>query len=654
MPEFLPEVKLDVKEYVKDLESTNIEAITLVCKDAYGNSYYDTKFGHKNMKVKGDLLKELVQALHEKSIKIVAYYNVCCDDHEAARNPDYCQSDKHGKTIERFGYGTVCMNSPYRELVFEQLREIVRNYDVDGIFLDITYVFEEACYCEYCKELYRQIYGDDISPDPKSGTVERKNYLEFKRWTRFNFIKDAALTIKSIKDIPVGWNHAGDPYFCEVEVDEFADYFSREFHSPNYLLGDLVAKWMRCFKKPFELTIPECYRDWGEWTILPVNTLKLLFTIALVNGGNPTIGHVAYPSGAYAGRVAEGVLNSIREGFQWVRKIEDLCSDTESVPYVAVLHTVKNHRLKDFLGWPTMNSLEGTHHLLVDNHVHFDIISQASTEVLSKYEALIIPDEPHISKEEAEAISSFVENGGSIIASYRTSLYDERGTMKEDFELAHVLGVKFHGFSPYSINYLDGFKDSDSGYPRMPLLLKSRALQVEAEEIAQRIASLMYPAVETKPYRHVYHQHAHPAVRTEFPAIVYNAYKKGRCIYIALPIEEEFRSNHYYWLRNIYANALKQILPNPLLKVNGPISLRVSLMKKEGKLILHLIDYQHEDTGIVEEFKETGEVRVEIRHPSPRKITVYPSVKEIEWTEENGYIKFQVPPFKLHTMIVIK
>jgi hypothetical protein len=188
----------------------------------------------------------------------------------------------------------------------------------------------------------------------------------------------------------------------------------------------------------------------------------------------------------------------------------------------------------------------------------------------------------------------------------------------------------------------------------MPLLLRGMALQVKAEGGAQSAAALMYPAVETKPHRHVYHQHAHPATRTEFPAIAYNAYKRGRCAYISVPIEEEFRSNHYYWLRSIYANALRQVLPNPLLMVQGPTSLRVSLMEKGGKRILHLIDYQREDTGVVEEFRETGDVQVRIRCPSPAHITIYPSEEDVGWGEENGYVKFRVPSFKFHVIAVIE
>ncbi len=657
MPEILPEVKLDVKRYISRLNEIGMESIIFVCKDAYGHSYYETRLGRKNVKVEGDMLKDLIYEAHSKGIKIVAYYNVCCDDHVAAENPDYCQRDFEGKPIKRFGtygYSCVCMNSPYRDLAFKRIREIVENYDVDGVFLDITYVIEGGCYCEYCRSLYRQMYGAEIPVNPPPGTRERKNFLEFRRWTRFRFIRDAVSTIKSVKDIPVGWNHAGDPYMCQVEIDQFADYFSREFHSPNYLLGDLAAKWMRKFGRPFELVIPECYSNWGEWTILPAETLRLLFTITLMNGGNPTIGHVAYPSGKYAGQVADGVLDSIGEAYKWVKRIEDFCVGAESVPYIAVLHTVKNHRLKEYLGLPTMETLEGVHHILVENHIHFDIISEVSEDIISNYEALILPDELYLSEDEVDIISRFVGDGGGLIATYRTSLYDEDGILRGDFALSDVLGASFRNFSNYSVIYIDDVKDEvDVKLPRMPLLLKDRGLIVDVKGDAETLASLMYPAVELKPYRHVYHQHAHPEFETGSAGIIYNSYGRGRCIYMAAPIESSFRRDHYYWLRSIYHLALKKVIQDPLLEVDGPLSLHISLMRKGDRLILHLLNYYAEKTGVVEETIETRNVKVKIGRVKPKRIMAHPQMKEIEWSERNGHIEFKVPPFNHHTMIVI-
>ena len=66
---------------------------------------------------------------------------------------------------------------------------------------------------------------------------------------------------------------------------------------------------MRNFDKPFALMIPEGLSGWGEWTVSPLETKKVMAGIALSQGGALTMGHVALPCGAYAGKVADGVVN---------------------------------------------------------------------------------------------------------------------------------------------------------------------------------------------------------------------------------------------------------------------------------------------------------------------------------------------------------
>ena len=669
-PENLPEVEIDVKEYVRSMKSIGTECISFDCKDAYGNCYYETRLGHKNSRVKGDPLKELISAAHENEIKVVAYFNVCCNDVDAVKNPDYCQRDAKGGAIDAYGYRAVCMNSPIREVYFAQLREIAENYDVDAFFFDITYVFggsfggKEACYCEYCRELYKQIYGGEIPVEPKPGSVDKRNFFQFKRWTYLRFTTEAVSTIKSIREVPVGWNGSGSPYHSfmyptqEVEAYKQPDYLASEAKAPNYVIGDLQSKWARSFKKPFELWIASNYYAWGEWTVLPSNALKLLCTTILANGGNPAIGELLpYPSGKWKGKLAKGKVDTMKEVYKWVDQIEDFCVDVESVPYVAILHSAKSHQVKELLDWSTMTSLHGAHRLLLENQLHFDIIREATSETLSEYEALVLPDEIYLSAEEIQAILGFVKNGGGLIASYRTSLYNENGLMTRDFALGQAYGVKFSGFSPYSVNYISDLKpEIGSGCPDMPLLVKDRALQVKVKKDAQTLARLTYPAVEQKwPYRHVHHQDvAHPATESEYPAITYNVYGKGRCVYFAQPVEAGFGRKGYYWLRKIYANALRKVLLNPMLEVNGPLSLQVSLMEKEGKRILHLINYYTEKTGVVEEFPETRNVQVKIRSPHTKEVVTAPAMEKVEWSERNnGIIEFQVPPFKGYAAILI-
>jgi beta-galactosidase GanA len=138
----------------------------MFAKCHFGNSYYDTKVGHKHLALSGDFLREVLDRAHASDIKIIAYYSLGTDEWILKRNPDWYQVDEAGAI--RDGNGTVwhrpCINSPYREeLVLPQVREIVSGYDVDGLFLDIPYIQNHRCFCRYCKRKFKESLAESLN-----------------------------------------------------------------------------------------------------------------------------------------------------------------------------------------------------------------------------------------------------------------------------------------------------------------------------------------------------------------------------------------------------------------------------------------------------------------------------------------------------------
>ena len=65
----------------------------------------------------------------------------------------------------------------------------------------------------------------------------------------------------------------------------------------------------------------------------------------------------------------------------------------------------------------------------------------------------------------AFCLRRFVENGGSILATYETSLYDEEGNRRADFGLSDLFGASFDGEveGPMQNSYLRLKSDMGSG-----------------------------------------------------------------------------------------------------------------------------------------------------------------------------------------------
>ncbi|MFK7692251.1 beta-galactosidase trimerization domain-containing protein [Paenibacillus sp. HJGM_3] len=667
--EAIPEVTLDVESYIAGAAAAGMQTITFMTKDAFGNSYYDTRIGHKNAKLKGDLLAEASAAAKRHGINLVAYYNVGLNTHVALQNPDYRQRTAEQEPVtEAFGfYDLLCMNSPYRDYVYGQLEEIATHYEVSGFFFDISYVWTNCCYCEYCQTRYKARYGYAMPTSPQPGTTAMSQWQAFRRDIRQHFMRDAAMRLKAINpELLIGWNHAGDPRFGQVETDRYADYFTSEFHPPHYAYGSLLARWKRSFAKPFELMMPSEMGSWGEWTLAPTPTLMTTAAIAVANGGSISFGHVAYPSGEYKGRIPAPVMSAISAANHWVKTLEPWLLEAESEPMVAVLYALENKRmLEDAALARSKNEehLQGVHRILTEGHIHFDIIDETHLlERLERYELLIVPDQAYLSDTVQRRIREYVQNGGCLVASGRTSLYKSDGERDADFGLADLFGVQFLDESTYSLTYLDSIDARlAENVPDMPILLKQadqRSLRVVPTS-SEVLCSLTEPALETTVNRHVYHQHAHPARRTPDPAITFHTPGKGKCMYIAGPIEAAYWSSGSPWLRNIYLNGIRKLYPNPKVEVKAPLSVEVNVMRQRepSRLIVHLINVREDKAAgsksFIEDVAAITNIRVSLGVQATR-VLLQPEGVELDFTCEQDRISFLVPRLEIHTAVVVE
>ncbi len=113
------------------------------------------------------------------------------------------------------------------------------------------------------------------------------------------------------------------------------------------------------------------------------------------------------------------------------------------------------------------------YHALVEARVPFELVHEAflTPDRLDRFKLLILADAAALSDAQCDAIRAFVRRGGSLLATFASSLYDELGVRRDDFGLADLFGVSFAGRidGPMQNSYLnlecgsvDGAAASDS------------------------------------------------------------------------------------------------------------------------------------------------------------------------------------------------
>src|SRR5438309_9680465 len=84
--------------------------------------------------------------------------------------------------------------------------------------------------------------------------------------------------------------------------------------------------------------------------------------------------------------------------------------------------------------------LQGIYYALLEGRFLFDFVHEGNLDAatLQKYRALLLPNAAYLSDSQCEVIRKYVDGGGSLLATFETSRYDEWGNQRPDFQLADV------------------------------------------------------------------------------------------------------------------------------------------------------------------------------------------------------------------------
>ena len=127
-------------------------------------------------------------------------------------------------------------------------------------------------------------------------------------------------------------------------------------------------------------------------------------------------------------------------------------------------------------------SYQGAEQALVYNHVPSRTLldEDLTADRLSEFKAVLLPNVACLSDDSCEALRQYVEGGGTIIASYETSLYDENERFRGEFGLADVFGLKLNG----RLELAEKIADGREKWSRQPFRLQGHPLLSGAEGFA--------------------------------------------------------------------------------------------------------------------------------------------------------------------------
>jgi hypothetical protein len=696
-PEWYPDsiTKFDAEKLADSLSKAGAQvAFTFqgFSQDHFGVSYYPTRMGpmHRNLNGR-DHLREYIEALHKRNIKILGYYSFP-DKNIWERNPDWRQIDADGKEIHTGNFGgPLCPNSPYRDYFLARVTEIVERYELDGFMLDTAGFSrdEPGCYCRYCQRKFRERYGRDL-PRHRSGyDRDWQQFLQFRFDCMQEFYRDVHDTFRHIRPKMLfthnafalrgpGWGE-GEDYERSTRLDDVVTSIgSWDSGGPRGPTRDVSEIWKTGMLTRFlrGLSGKPVWMQTGaymynrDYEALPVPELKLAAYTIASNGGSPVYITNAFPDGSVDSLLADRMATVLRE----VSSNKEYLDSAEDMPFAALYYSLASHLFTDSVYQGEnryLSSFAGAYEALVEEHIPFDIVGAEglTPSRIAKYKVLVVPDAVAMSDEEANTVREFVESGGNIIATARTSLLDTNGEPRRSFALADVYGADYENPLNYDTSFIkpepnaicEGI-DLRENIPHR----HGQQVKVSPRPDAQTAAEVMLPATEVVPGVRVftYGNDVAPGGVTDYPAILTHSFGKGRSVYFSGDVTGAYGKFGDPSLRKLLHNAVRWANGNPLpLETDAPLGVEVRCYQQANRYVVHLMNYNvsqlrlWENVGgpAAEDSIPVRDISIRLRTGrQPSKIYLASDKQSLPFVTKNGVVSVRVPKVDVFDLLIVE
>lgn len=660
---------LDINEYETFFDTANIDSLMVYCKDHWGVTYYPSEVpgAQQHEGIKKDWIKEVSTLLKKKDIEFVAYYCIEYDEGAARRFPQWRVQRPDGSGLIRDDefakWSLCCYQTDYRKYCLKQLEEIVSRYSPDSLFLDIFGA--SLCYCDNCRSKFQSQFHYPLPESDEEVLLHKTDIVQFLNENAKDFLAELKQRVKAIDPtLAVTVN-----FSCHYpqEIRDMLDY---QFSEP--LLKD---NW---FSSAYA-------RDTaiGRYPILVPGEASQVYNYSSVNEYVCDLSSIAAQgcrTGMYSGsQHIDGTLDFqearlLGAAFNEIEKMEPYLTDRSPVKCVGILQSdlsmsinipalhpdailrMKRHN-------PHQNAVLGAMQLCEKAKLPFMILPERTVteDLLKQFDVLLLPEVFVIEEDIADILRSYVKNGGLLISSGQSGLWDADSTKRQSSSIADLLGTgnaEIH--TEYKANRWSAYLKNVSQRDFSGLLscttppISEHFIETAPEGSAETLLHLILPCVPCDAEHWVNWWSPPPGEDSGYPALLHNNYGAGSAYYMAFDFftmasQESFQHPHSLFKDLV---TMENIRPALFNNTETPDIIRTAYFETGHSYIVHQISmvpkYFHGDTipvngGTLELTGAVSEAEL-----------VYPEKKSLEIHTEGDKTIVQLPAFSLQQMIVCK
>jgi hypothetical protein len=667
-------------------------------------AYYDSKLLKKRSPhVPPDRLTKDIAEYKRLGVRILGVYPPCLQGEVYESHPDWRRIDTNTAqipSIDMVKYphgGMLCLLGPYGDFFIDVLAEILTKFpDVDAFSFDGLH-YGGVCYCQHCRENFRRDTGGEIpAADLNDPAFRRYQHWADRRME--DCIRRMQTRLKKIKpDVAlVTWTtNAGRfghflsiPRNMPTRMNLLLDAPDQEFWLDETNRGATIVPaianayiWATtnhrvAFSEPYLMTHGNPY---GKDSFPPQEILRRML-LAVTYGAQPSLA-IGQPA-----NLQDEVYSCLAE----VERRKPWITHKRPEPWAALL---LSDNTRNFYGRSAgqveeryMAHVFGAFRATVEEHLPVAIVNDWNLNPtdLARYKVLILPNAACLDDAQTAATEGFVRAGGGLVATVDTSLFNEFGDPRANFSLAKVFGADYRGLpaaaaasQEVDVNFAKGigpdywekrknvfdFKQDTQSLLNEGLMktyvgdtqvtFKGAAVRVIPSGVQARVIGTLRGKSPDQPL--------------ELPAVVTNAFGRGRVVYLPAGFDASYYLYAYPYHRLVLKHAMQwAAAAPPPVTVTAPMCVHATTMRQQtgsaARLVVHLYSdlnttafhaLPNDDVPLHEEVVPIHDIRVTFdRSYKLGRVHLEPEGKDLQLLDTPTGRQVVVNKLEIHSMVV--
>ena len=641
--------RFDAEAFADTFAEAGVDSVTVFAKCHHGLLYYgtDRPERHPGLSRDLDLLELQVEALHSRGIKAPIYLSVQCDEYAADLHPDWVAMNgleqiKWSQGRFDAGWQILDMSSPYQDFLAEQVQEVIDRFaPLDGMFLDMCW--DQPSTSVWAVQGMRDRGMDATDPEQRDLYARQVSHEYMARFQAMiePHIDPSVASGVWFNSRPKTALDVEQKYLRHIEIEALPS------GGWGYSFFPYTARFVRRLGKPTLSHTGRFHKSWGDNGGLKPRAALLYETSQILSQGmTGGVGDLLAPSG----ELNPAIYDLIGSAYRHIQASEPFVEGGHVVTDAAL---VVDPELGDVPGPAIIGALR----VLQQLRVQFDIIPPSAD--LTGYRLVVVPETTAITGALAESLRTREAAGGATLISRGG---DE--PLEDDTELLASWGFELGEPLDYSTVFLRAAEQTGTlkGFDHA-VYRRGRTLRVA--EGTDVMCEVVAPYFERSWDRFSGHSYT-PSSGELLDGTVAIA-RRGSTVVMAVPLFLSVALDAAPAFRELLAQVVGALLPDPLVRAGGPVHLETSLVETPSSTVLHLLSFVasraaelpgvrqgHPGLDIVQDPFPVVDAELEIRVDRPvTAVHLQPEGTSLPFTVENGYVRTRATVLDGHQMVVV-